>query len=518
MERFLDVVRRPSTRMALVIVVAWSGRASPAVGQCAAPTAPAPRAYQSGATTVEIVVPGSNLAGADHWEVSRSKAGGPTISLLPASIPTATTSITDDGQGLESGATYSYQVTVQNAGGTRTSYPTAVVDVGNQPPLPLGSSVVLADYFGVDPSNGQRINWWFMGFPSPIGRLYAKQLETARSPASGAALPCAQVTVRLSGESTPAPLYADRWGRFSLPNPLTADRHGRFEFYADNGLYDLAVVAGAINYTRSSVAVFDARAAQIAHSSASAPALTLTSGEAPGAAPDGNVYLKFTRPHSSDGNDRPIPYRLLGLQLENAWALTYNLGIDEATNALSLDDATMPAFFFRVHRPSAALEFAIDPGYGAVDQGPWLAREPAPETLLHAGPDRVHFKSFLGPIGIAATAAKAGLHAGDVVTLRANGTALKTSRPRTLNPFTVLGVDEPNGVSRVRSRIYLAVGGRCYVHVVGNVSVNDPLISTADGSAQAASSETDTRYIVGYAREAFSGGPSAVANIPANVW
>src|SRR5262249_11492564 len=73
MERFLDAMRRRSTRMALAIVVAWSGRASPAVGQCAAPTAPAPKAYQSGATTVEIVVPGSNLAGADHWEVSRSK-------------------------------------------------------------------------------------------------------------------------------------------------------------------------------------------------------------------------------------------------------------------------------------------------------------------------------------------------------------------------------------------------------------------------------------------------------------
>ena len=500
---------------AVAVAIALACGPSVATAQCPAPSTPTFYAYQSAATAVELVIANTTIAGADHWEVTRTKSGGPTTTLLPASVPPGTSSIIDDGQGLQFGATYSYNLIVQNTAGQRTSYPASVVDVGRTPPLPLGSSLTLSDQFGVDPNTGQRINWWLQHFPSPIGRTYAKYLGTARVPATNAVLPCASVTVRYAGTGTLATLHADRWGKFGHPNPITADRRGRFEFYADNGSYDIAVSGGSSSYTLAGVTVFDPRTPQTAHAAGGAAALTLTAGE-PASARDGNVYLKLTRPHSTDGNDPPNPYRLLANHGENAWALTYNLALDEQTNAPTLDDPIGPAFFLRVHRPNAALEFGLDPAYGAVDDGPWLAREPDLETLLHAGPDRVHLKSFLGPVGVAVKAAQAGLRPGDVVSYRRNGTVRRAKRARMLHPFVIQGVDEPGGVSKKNSRVYLAVAGRTNVRVRGPVAVNDPLISTADGIAVAAPGETDVRYIVGFARRLVPAGYTVP--IAANMW
>jgi hypothetical protein len=517
MRRAMNAMRSSGARTMSVLVVLAGFRASSALGQCPAPAAPALQAYQSGATTVELVVNEASVAGADHWEVSRAKAGGGTVALLPATIPAGTPSIMDDGQGLEVGSTYTYTLTVQKSGGMRSSATAHVIDVGNAPPLQLGSSLTLGDYFGIDPGTGQRINWWYRHFPSPIGRLYAKYLGEARAPSSSAALPCATVTVRVAGTSTPAALFADRWGKIARANPLTADRHGQFAFYADNGTYDVAVASGATSDTQAGVALFDARAAQTAHAAGAAAALTITTPEDPAQGPDGGVAIKLTRPHSSDGNDPPNPYRLLANQTENAWAMTYNLGIDEDSGAMTFDDPVDSAFFLRVHRPSAALEFGLDPGYGAADGGPWLPRAPELETLFHAGPDRVQFKSLLGAVGMYATATQSGLRAGDVVVLRKNGSVKRANRDRIVNPFAILAVDEPSGISRRHSPVYLAIAGRSFVRVLGSVAVDQPLVATRSGTARAASGETDARYIVGYAR-ATGGATNIVSLMAANAW
>jgi hypothetical protein len=489
------VIRLPG-KIALLsaIVAAFAPRA--VCAQCPAIQAPVCRAYQSGATTVELVVADSTIAGADHWEVSRTKVGQGPVQILPGNLASSTTSIVDQGQGLESGATYTYSLTVEDAGGVRTAYAASVVDVGNIPPRSLGSTLTVSTWFGFDPGSGARLFW--PSFPEPIGRVYAKYFGSARDPATNAALACATVTVRDSASGLLAPLFADRYGKFSHPNPMSADRHGAFEFYAENGTYDIEVSAGASGYALTAVTVFDPRAARVARAGGEA-ALTLTTLEQAGLPPDGNVHLEFTRPNSTDPNNPPIPYRLLANESVDAWAFTFNLGRNEATGAAILDDPVRPAFFLRVNRAAGALEFGVDPAYGSVDGGPWLSRQPLLETLLRAGPDRTQFKSVQAPVAAEVLAATVGITAGQIVVQKSDGT-VKRATAGALHPFAVVGVDTPSGISSAGSRVYLAIAGRSFVQVRGTYELNDPLVAGPNGLAQADPGETDTRYIVGYAQ------------------
>jgi hypothetical protein len=484
-----------------IVIALWPGAAR---AQCPGIQAPDFHAYQSGATIVELVIADSTIAGADHWEVWRTRTGQAPVQLLPANLAASTSSIVDQGQGLQSGATYTYSLTVEDAGGVRTSYPAAVVDVGNVPPRALGASLTLSTAFGFDPGNGARLFWG--RFPEPIGRVYAKYLGGARDPATNAALACATIAVRDSETGQLALLFADRYGKFSHPNPMTADRHGGFEFHAENGNYDIEVSAGAASHLLTDVTVFDPRAARVARADGH-PALTLTTLEAAGLPPDGNAHLKLTRPNSTDPNNPPIPFRLRAHESVDAWAFTFNLGRDEATGAPTLDDPVRPAFFVRVNRAANALEFGVDPAYGAVDGGPWLARQPLVETLLRAGPERTQFKSVQAPVAAEAIAAASGITAGQIVVQKTDGT-VKRATAGALHPFAVVGVDTPSGVSSAGSRVYLAIAGRSLVQVQGTYELNDPLVAGPNGLAVADPGETDARYIVGYAQR--RGGATSV--------
>jgi hypothetical protein len=458
---------------------------------------------------VELVVANSTLAGVDHYEITRTRVNdGTTTSIIPLSIAPSTTAVTDAGQGLSPGSTYQYSITVQQLGGARSSYSASVVDVGNGVVTSLGANLLLtpptsqsdghAQFGFAACSEPNRLTWDF--FPSPVGRTFAKYVGEARDPATNAALGCATVTVRDASTGDAINLFADRYGLFPSSNPVYADEHGRFEFYADNGTYTVDVDGGSTAYSLTDVGVFDARTAQVANSDSRA-AMTLITSDAP-ATGDGNIHIRLTRPNSTDINEELGPnvsrlYRLLANENVNAWALTYNLDVDEASGNLTADDDTRTSFFFRVNQVSKALEFGVDPRLGAHSS-------PVPETLLHVGPDRAHLKSFMGPVAFEAPAAQNGIVAGNVVYLQSNGTA-KLTGSRQLHPFIVLAVDTASGSSTVGSPLYLAMGGRAPVKVSGSYAVGEPLIAQTGGTAVGSAAQTDLRYVLGYSLEAGTG-------------
>ncbi|TMA68817.1 MAG: hypothetical protein E6J77_28685 [Deltaproteobacteria bacterium] len=484
---------------------------------CPALQPPTFYAYQSDAATVELVVVNTTLAGIDHWSVSRTETGGSPVLLFPNRLSPSTTSITDQGQGLQAGHSYSYTLTATDVNSMQTSYTAAAHDVGNRVDHSLNpSTITLGTAFGFDPRPGGTRLFWGTSrndgtfptiFPSIIGPLFPKYIGSARHPATNAALACATVTVNDSTTGQPATLWADRYGNFPHPNPMTADRHGTFEFYTWNGTYDLSINGGTVQYSLTSVTIFDARSPDVAHGDATSAMTLVTSADQ--ATADGNIHLKITRPNSTDGNDAgDAAYRLLANESTSAWAVTYNLGVDEQTNAVNFDADRRAAFFFRVNAASRAMEFGIDPAYATTDGDiNWISRSPLLETLLHVGPDRAHFKSLLAPVGVQATAGQNGIASGNVVAFQPDGTVALTTTTRQLHPYAVLGVDEASGSSVAgSSRVFLSVGGRSNVWVRGVANVNDPLTATSDGYAQPASAETDARYILGYA--AASGGVS----------
>jgi len=76
-------------------------------------------------------------------------------------------------------------------------------------------------------------------------------LSSDGSPVSGV-----NVTVYLTGTTTPATLFSDDAGLVSLANPLVTDTRGIFQFYAADGRYDLAFQsAGFGSYTFSDVEI-----------------------------------------------------------------------------------------------------------------------------------------------------------------------------------------------------------------------------------------------------------------------
>ena len=483
-----------TTRLVALVLLSVGTRVG---ATCPPPSTPQAYVFQTDAAAAEIVVADGTLAGADHWEVSRLHSGTTApVALVPAAVPASVSSLVDRGQGLVAGETYTYTVTVQQQDGSRASYVATAVDAGSTPVRTLGTTLTLSTAFGFD-QNGQRVVWG--AFPAPIGRLYAKHAGIARVVATNAALPCASITVTDAGTGALVPLFADRWGHFAQPNPVTADAHGAFEFHADNGTYDIAVAGGSSSYTLSRVDVYDARAARTSRSKTAA-ALTTVSSDAP-ASGDANIPLAITRPNSTDPNDGPLPYRVLANEARNAWAVTYNLRSDEATDTVQFDDANRSGFRIRVDRASQALEFALDPGCGvAVPSCPFLGRSPSLETLLHFGTDRSQLKAVMSPVGIQAVAAEAGIHSGDVVAMQSDGRVVHTTQARQPSAFAVLAVDAPNDVSSVGSTVYLGVTGRAVVHVRGAVSEGDALVSTSDGVATASPDETNPLYIVGYSR------------------
>ena len=483
--------------------------------------------YQSGAAAVEVAIADSLLAGADHWEVWRTKAGGSPVLVLPSRLSAATTAITDRGPSvsnpadvLESGASYTYNVVVSDGVSTHP-YPAAPYDVGNRVETPLtGSSITLGTAFGFDPRpghTGERFTNWAY-FPEPIGSTYAKYFGAARRPSTNAALGCATVTVKEASTDQLATLFLDQYGSFTHTNPMTADLHGAFEFYAANGTYKITVELGTISYTLNGVQIFDARAPNVLRSDLVA-AMTLVTKSTPATPPDGNIHLKFTRPNSFDFFNNPGDsfYRLLANQNPFGLALTYNLKVPEASGEMTMDEDSRPAFYFRVNPTAKALEFAVDPAYrpDALDGvGGWSSRALGLETLMHVGPDRAHFKAFLGPVGIQGTAVDAGIRTGRVVAFDADGVHVRlTTADRQANPYVVLGVDEPDGVSVVGSRVFVGVTGRVPAFVKGAVALGDPLVSTADGYAMAAPAETDARYI-----GAYSNSPGASSPGPYWIW
>ena len=99
---------------------------------CPALQPPTFYAYRSDAATVELVVVNTTLAGIDHWSVSRTETGGSPVLLFPNRLSPSTTSITDQGQGLQAGHSYSYTLTATDVNSMQTSYTAAAHDVGNR--------------------------------------------------------------------------------------------------------------------------------------------------------------------------------------------------------------------------------------------------------------------------------------------------------------------------------------------------------------------------------------------------
>lgn len=494
-----------------------------ALADCPDPAATPPYfyAYQSDIDAVELVVSdcpigsgaciSSGLAGADHYEIRRSKVGTVgDVLLVPQKISAATSSITDRNQGLEDVSelwvpqtSYAYTLTVMQTNGTPTQYAATVVDVARDQPTVLGDTLLLGHTFG--PVNSGPVGGgpdvtlsnppYYDGFLAPFNRTYAKYIGTARSPSDNSALPCVNVSIVDSQTGAQPTLFADRYGRFVHPNPMVSDRHGRFEFFADQGVYDIQV-GGPSGYVQAGVTVYDPRGAHTAHADGDAAAFTMVTSSAPSNG-DGNISLAFNR-GGFPGR------RLLTDDAVHAWAMTYNARWHEGTRGWTLDAPAQPALFMRIHGPTAALEYGLDQAYGLNDGEGWIQRPSAQfETFVHIGPDRAHLKSTPTPVTIEAIAAEAGMFEGQIVHMNPDQTVSRTLQAHELHPFVLRMVHEPDHVTRIGSRVYLTIAGRVDAITTSSTieyQPGDVFISGPDGRAELAPGETDSRYIVGYSR------------------
>jgi hypothetical protein len=322
-----------------------------------------------------------------------------------------------------------------------------------------------------------------------------KFADWARVPASGLAIPGAQVTI-LDELGAAAQVYRDAGGVIPAPNPLVADGAGHFEFFAPPGVYDLGVSedGGADLYRIPAVHLVDPSGPQEITSTAALPALTL---EQPAADhPLNRQYsttaLRIER-RTPGGALFDAPWLYNGYRAEQGMGPFYN------TYGRYENAPEVPSLFlsepFGANTADAG-NFGLGTGLNVDWHG---------GGILAAGEGGVWLSAAAGTtvnvdMGIDGTAPAAR----QVVVLSPTvpSSVKLTSTPAARVPFVVAAVQ--NG------RALVAVSGITTVLVKGRVNVGDALTTSATaGYAQKALSGVPATSTFGSALTGSAGGGSA---------
>jgi hypothetical protein len=300
----------------------------------------------------------------------------------------------------------------------------------------------------------------------------------------------------------------DKNGSQAAPNPITTDARGRFRFFVRNGNYDLYISGKGVDYALTDVLIIDPSQPHTIRSSGEASALTLV--EKAEKSKKGNTALLFNHPGSVDGNNPPMPYRVIVNKGELGWALTWNVDWDEVESKWTRRDRPHRTFFFRINGLDQAIE------YGNDFRG--TAEPPVMETLFRL--DRTgsaHVKAQGGTVSIEMTndvkidGKLADLRRDHVVVLDPTRpfTVIAPRRQADQNPVIVTGVNPKD-----KTRVYVMLAGRHWVHTPysrDNLGVlvkgGAPLVTEGANSLRAVVSKPplDPRTVLGWLEGEYNG-------------
>jgi hypothetical protein len=328
-----------------------------------------------------------------------------------------------------------------------------------------------------------------------------KQFGRVADPATGAAMPGANVLVLGAGTEKQAVIFKDSAGQAQLKNPVQADATGRYSFYAPNGRYRLKIssAAGNLVYDLDDLPIFDPREPQTIVATEKHPALSL---HTLGKMADVNLPLVMERCNEK-GDLFGAAWRVLCQFTEKGWVLSYNYRrrggasrpsdrCDELAfkDMQQVDSPKEPSFADAFGTNDADDGILGWPGLTIFGGGAWAGESHL--TRMNVQLTMPRGKSVAG-IAVRMDGPE-GLSIGDVV-------ALDTADRSRVAPIKARGAKLPFVVARAdEAGVFVLVRGLAWVKVDGPVDSGDILVASAvPGRAMADNTNSDPSYSIGIA-------------------